>query len=220
MTTATQQIQAATRQFVPQIYRAVLAQPTAAGRAKVLRMILVGIDPGLSERVAERVSALELEGLEPRQAIIQALADELTLHMNDLTMEIDASLDGLGTTTTTTTTRTPARIARMNAIGGMITDIGGLVNNLTQTAGNIAISARQVQTRQTVTGLPGMPQQAAPAAMLPALDPYAGMQPAAQQPPPSTTPWGLIVGGVVVVGALGGLYWYTTTKKKPAAAAA
>jgi hypothetical protein len=214
MTTATQQIQAAARKFVPQIYRAVIAQPTAAGRAQVLRMILVGIDPALSERVAAAVTGLEAQGLEPRQAILQALSSELTLHMADLTMEVDAALEGLGTTTTTTVTRVPAAIARQRSIANMITTVGETVNALTQTAGNIAISSRQARTRQTVTGLPGTPQPTATALGPEPL--YSAAVPA----PASSTPWGLIAGGAAVVVVLGAAYWYTTKKKPEAARAA
>lgn len=223
---ASQQIQAAARKFAPQIYRAVMAQPTAAGRAQVLRMILVGIDPALSDRIADHVETLEAQGLAPRQAVLQALADGLTVHMAELAVDIDAGMDGLGltTTTTTTTTRTPIaiaqqqqRTARIEAVSGAITNIGGLVNNLTQTAGNIAISAVQARQGQTVTGLPGAPQ---PAAAPLGPDPYA-TAPYGTTPPPAGPPWGLILGGAAVVVVLGGAYYYTTQQKQqPARAAA
>lgn len=212
---ATQQIQSAASQLGPQIYRAVMAQPTPAGRAQVLRMILVGVDPALSERVASRVEALEAGGVVPKQAVLQAISEGLAVHMAELAQTIDAELSGLGTTTTTTTTRTGSA-ARMNAIGNMITDIGGVVNTLTQTAGNIAISSRQARTRQAVTGLPGVPQQAG--AALP-YDTGMTLGPPTTVPP-AGPPWGLILGGVAVVGLLGGAYYYTTQKKKAPTAAA
>lgn len=211
---AVQQLQSAAGQFAPQIFRAVMAQPTPAGRAQVLRMILVGIDPALSDRVAARVEALEAQGVSPRQAVLQALSDGLTIHMAELVRSIEAGVEGLGTVTrTTTTTRTPANIARLNAVSSAITNIGGLVNDLTSTAGNIAISSMQARRRQTVTGLPGVPQ---PGAGLGPLEPLGPLAPL----PPEGPPWGLILGGAAVVALLGGAYWYTTQQKKPTPTAA
>jgi len=211
---AVQQLQSAAQQFTPQIYRAVMAQPTPAGRAQVLRMILVGIDPALSERVAARVEAFEAQGVQPRQAVLQALSDGLTIHMAELVRSIEAGGEGLGTVTrTTTTTRTPAAIARLNAISNTITGVGGLVNDLTATAGNIAISAMQARRGRDVTGLPGATQAGAAALPLEPLGPLAPL-------PPEGPPWGLILGGVAVVGVLGVAYYMTQKKPTPTAAAA
>ena len=222
MADVTQQIQAAVRKLAPKIYNAVIAQPTAAGRAQALRYVLTGIDPALSERVAASIEALVSRGTPSRAAVLQAIEIELRQYMHGRAAEITGELSGLGTNGTTTTVRRTGAAAMMsvrnerrNSIAGMISTVGDTVNALTQTAGNIAVSAVQARTRQTVTGLPGMPQPAA-ASLGP--DPYgpAGYGP----PPPAGPPWGLIIGGVAAVAVLGGAYWYTTQQKKPAAAAA
>lgn len=204
MATATQQINAAARRMAPKIYEAITLHPDASGRAQLLRMVLVGIDPALSDDVAAAVNELMARGVPSQQAVLAAITKGLSDHMHE-----QAGLSGLGGLGTT---MPAADIARL------ITASTTAATRLANTAGNIAISAQQARTRQTVTGLPGLPAQAAPAAGLPAADPYAGAY-GVQQPAPSAPPWGLIIGGGVVVLGLGA-YWYTTQQKKPPAKAA
>jgi hypothetical protein len=221
---AAQQIDVAARRMVPQIYRAVMAQPTPALRAQVMRMILVGVDPGLSDRVAGTVEALEAKGVEPKRAVLQALSTEMSIHMHELL----AGMEGLGTTTTTSSTTSTSRqipmseavrAQRADNAARIINSTSRAIDRLANTAGNIAISAVQARTQQTVTGLPGVMPAAQPAALPPLgpmdLSPYGQT---VQGPVTGGTPWGWIVGGVAVVGGLGALWYFT--QKKPAAAAA
>jgi hypothetical protein len=212
MTTVNRQIQAAAQRMAPQIYNAIALHPDAAGRAQLLRTVLVGIDPALSDHVAASVNELLTRGVPSQQAVLQSIAKGLSAHMHERAAAIGAlegccyqEMSGLGTMPSA---------AQLTAISGMITGVGRTAANLTTTVGNIAISAQQTRRGQPVTGLPGMPQPAATA-----LGPEPGYGPA---PAPSGgPPWGLIAGGAAVVVVLGAAYWYTTKKKpEPARAAA
>jgi hypothetical protein len=216
MATVNRQIQAAAERMAPQIYNAVVLHPDPAGRAKLLRVVLVGVDPALSDRVARSVEVLLARGAQSQAAVLRAITVELARLMTEQAAAIGGlegcccqEMSGLGT---------PPSPAQLTAISGMITGIGRTVNTLATTAGNIAVSAVQTRRGQPVTGLPGMPvAAAAPAAPLgPAdLGPYG--QPVQG---PASPPWGWIIGGVAAVGALGAVWYFTQKKPKPAAAAA